>query len=121
MNCIFCGIELPSPDFRKAAALGDCWPVCSSCATASGGARPAPRQELLRTLYAAGRTISSCAGCGTAGGGLEIHFLLPVLAGGEPGDDNLLVLCSSCHEKVHQGAGIKVGAKIQRKPPEEDR
>ena len=116
MNCTECGIELASPDFRGAASLGDCWPVCSLCAHKGGGPRPANNQQLRRTLYGAGRKISSCAGCGDSGGGgeLEIHFLSALASGGGGTEANLLVLCPSCHDKVHQGAGIRVGVKIIR-------
>ena len=114
MNCTECGIEMASPDLRKAACLGDCWPVCSLCASQAGGPLPVGKQELLRTLYAAGRKISSCAGCGESGGALEIHFLTPLTKGGGSGEANLLMLCQSCHDKVHQGAGIRVGARIVR-------
>ncbi len=112
MNCTSCAIELASPDFRGAAGLGDCWPVCSLCALKAGGPRPVNSQELLRTLYGAGRRISSCAGCGVSGSELEIHFLTPLVSGGGGTEANLLVLCPSCHDKVHQGAGIRVGARI---------
>lgn len=114
MNCTECGLELASPNFRGAASLGDCWPVCSLCVSKAGGPRPANRRKLLRTLYAAGRKISSCAGCGDSGSRLEIHFLKPLVSGGASTEANLLVLCPSCHDKVHLGAGIRVGARIIR-------
>ncbi len=118
MNCTECGIELASPDLRKATCLGDCWPACSLCTSKAGGPGLVNRQELLHTLYAAGRRISSCAGCGVTGSELELHFLTPLSKGGGSGEANLLVLCPSCHDSVHQGAGIRVGARIVRNPQE---
>ena len=119
MNCSKCGIELASPDFRKAAHCNDCWPFCSLCAEQAGGSRDADRRELIRTLYAAGRKLSSCAGCGVSGSELEIHFIEPRSSGGDAVEVNLLVLCPSCHDKVHQGAGIRVGARVIRKRRDE--
>lgn len=120
MNCTRCAIELPSPNFRKAPVVGDCWPVCSSCAAEAGGPRPVNRPELLRALYADGRRISSCAGCGISGYELELHFLVPLAAGGTDETGNLMVLCTACHDKVHEGAGIRVGARVVRRRATEE-
>jgi len=78
------------------------------------------RPELLRALYADGRRISSCAGCGISGYELELHFLVPLAAGGSDETGNLMVLCTACHDKVHEGAGIRVGARVVRRRAEEE-
>ena len=104
-RCTACGIELKVSDPRQAPTHGDCWPVCSAClqkfrsAAVSAG-------SLLRRLYAAGRSVSSCQAC-ESGDELEIHFIKPLAAGGKPETSNLLLLCSACHDKVHAGARIR--------------
>jgi len=45
-------------------------------------------------------TPDSCCGkCGSKDN-LEIHHMLPVILGGDNIDDNLLILCRDCHQKV---------------------
>jgi len=48
-------------------------------------------------MVAIGRAEYRCAACGAAGR-LEVHHRQPLDAGGDPYDqDNLEVLCRSCH------------------------
>ena len=42
---------------------------------------------------------SHCGKCGSKDN-LEIHHMLPVVLGGDNIDDNLLILCRDCHQKV---------------------
>jgi 5-methylcytosine-specific restriction protein A len=67
---------------------------------------------LVRALYSAGRSISSCSGCGVTGSELEVHFLRPLATGGTEDPDNLILLCKSCHDKVHHGGAVTVRARI---------
>ena len=104
-KCTVCGIELKAKQRSEAITSGDCWPVCSVCASKRAGTS-ASRETLMRILYAAGRKISCCQACGTSGK-LEIHFLKPIAGGGTPVSSNLLLLCPDCHDKVHAGARIR--------------
>jgi len=104
-RCTACSIELKASGLHQAHTLGDCWPLCSVClqkyrSSAVSG------QSLIRKLYAAGRSVSSCQAC-ESGEGLEIHFIRPLATGGKPESANLLVLCRACHDKVHAGAHIR--------------
>ena len=107
MRCVNCGRELPGNDFRAFRTLGDCHPVCEDCSEAKDKGPGFSRRTLLRRLYAAGRVISRCHCC-RAEGSLEIHFIRPLAIGSQADSRNLLVLCSTCHDKAHQpGARIK--------------
>ena len=105
MKCSKCGLELEPGDLRDTATAGDCWPVCQAC---RGNDKPAfaySRRTLLRTLYAAGRSISACNACGLQDK-LELHWIRPLADGGRPESSNLLALCRACHDKAHAGARI---------------
>ncbi|MDQ5883067.1 MAG: 5-methylcytosine-specific restriction enzyme [Patescibacteria group bacterium] len=41
-----------------------------------------------------------CLFCGTTQN-LTIHHVIPLSQGGDNSDDNLVVLCDSCHQKLH--------------------
>lgn len=47
-------------------------------------------------------TDDGCEMCGTSPDeqGLDVHHIIPLLAGGDHGSYNLMVLCRSCHIKV---------------------
>jgi len=104
-RCTACGIELKVSDPRRAHNLGDCWGLCSACQQKFRSAAVSS-QSLIRRLYAAGRTVSSCQAC-ESGEDLEIHFIRPLANGGKAESANLLVLCRACHDKVHAGARIR--------------
>jgi len=104
-RCTACGIELKESDPRQAPTLGDCWPVCSVCWQKSRSAAVSAG-SLIRRLYAAGRSVSSCQACESSAE-LEIHFIKPLATGGKSESRNLIVLCSACHDKVHAGARIR--------------
>ena len=105
MKCSKCGRELEPGDWRDTAATGDCWPVCQACLLNAKTVFAYSQRTLLRTLYAAGRSISVCHACGLQDQ-LELHWIRPFAAGGRPESSNLLALCRACHDKAHAGARI---------------
>lgn len=46
----------------------------------------------------------SCQLCGLceadAGRKLDVHHIIPIMAGGDNGDYNLMALCNSCHKSI---------------------
>jgi 5-methylcytosine-specific restriction endonuclease McrA len=107
MHCALCRKDLPGDDFRSAPSLGDCHPLCAGCLGSLGKRFRPGRRTLVRSLYAAGRSISACQACGALGAA-EFHFLLPLARGGTAESRNLLVLCPACHDKAHRGARIGI-------------
>ena len=146
-KCTGCGIALRATSYRDALEKSnfwpDCWPLCSSCCSSWPGSRSSyssseknatqtnrtripDRRRLIRTLYAAGRSLSCCHSC-TAETALEVHFIRPILRIAEEsfGSANLLLLCPSCHDKVHSGAVISgatvsVTREIAKSPSESE-
>lgn len=105
MRCAGCGVEMEYAGPGRNATLGDCYPLCAACLTAAGRRVRPSRRTLVKALFAAGRPVSRCQACG-AQGESEFHFLVPLVRGGIAESGNLLVLCRSCHQAVHQGARL---------------
>jgi hypothetical protein len=70
--------------------------------------------EVERAVYA--RDSSQCRACGWSRSDfsaqspryLELHHLMPHASGGANSVENLLVLCSKCHDEVHAGRLVSV-------------
>ena len=62
---------------------------------------------------------NTCSRCGQSFDTLHLHHIIPVVSGGETTENNSLILCASCHRKVHsrhpvQWTGSKVFEFINR-------
>ena len=58
----------------------------------------APTAAQRRALIA---RDGSCIGCGAPPGECEAHHIIPWLRGGKTRIDNLVLVCWSCHDKIH--------------------
>jgi hypothetical protein len=115
MHCAGCGIELEGSGPGQSGTLGDCYPLCAACLRTAGRRVHPSRQTLVKALFSAGRPVSRCQACG-AQGECEFHFLVPLVRGGVADSGNLLVLCRSCHQAVHQGARLRLHIKDNDNP-----
>ena len=82
-----------------------------------GTTQPGPTRTQLDTLK---RRYGSCAGCGAHTEACQAHHIVPRSQGGPHNIDNLLLLCWSCHDKVHHhGWRVVPNGKLHTiKPPE---
>ncbi len=70
--------------------------------------------------YVLHRDGYTCKKCGQANCKLEVHHILFRSNGGSDSPDNLITLCSSCHEKLHlsttaESDSKKLGFKLKKK------
>mgnify|MGYP001329878625 CR=1 FL=1 len=119
IRCAGCGVELKDSDSGRSGTLGDCYLLCAACLHAAGRQVHPTRQTLVRSIFSAGRSVSRCQVCG-AEGQSEFHFLVPLARGGVAESGNLLVLCRSCHQAVHQGARLTMHIKDNGNPGMEE-
>ena len=61
-------------------------------------AHRAPTSAQRRALIA---RDGACIGCGTAPGECEAHHVIPWKCGGKTRVDNLVLVCWSCHDRIH--------------------
>ncbi|MHA1169151.1 MAG: HNH endonuclease [Candidatus Ranarchaeia archaeon] len=48
------------------------------------------------------RDQRKCAGCGRSDVPLHVHHIVPLSKGGSNTEDNLITLCSMCHNSIHR-------------------
>lgn len=65
--------------------------------------------------YVLHRDDYECQECGTKEGKLHVHHIVFRSNGGTNSPDNLITLCTDCHEKVHRGEFEIKGAKSKTK------
>ena len=111
LKCVSCGDEINSKSFRDSETAGDCHPLCEKCVSMVEK-QALNRQSLIRKLYSAGRGLSHCQAC-RAEGLQEFHFIKPLCQGGQPEAANILVLCSACHDRIHE-PGARIRLKVKR-------
>ena len=63
-----------------------------------GTTQPGPTKTQIETVV--GR-YGTCAGCGAHADSCQTHHIIPRSQGGPHNVDNLMLLCWSCHDKVH--------------------
>ena len=82
-----------------------------------GTAQPGPTKAQIETV--AGR-YGTCAGCGAHPDSCQTHHIIPRSQGGPHNVDNLMLLCWSCHDKVHHhGWRVVPNGELHTiKPPE---
>ena len=79
----------------------------------------APTAAQRRALIA---RDGACVGCGAPPGDCEAHHIIPWLCGGPTKIDNLVLVCWSCHDKIHDHNWqvIKRNGHYGLIPPDED-
>ena len=63
-----------------------------------GTTQPGPTKTQIETVV---QRYGTCAGCGAHAEGCQTHHIIPRSQGGPHNVDNLMLLCWSCHDKVH--------------------
>ena len=63
-----------------------------------GTTQPGPTKTQIETVV---QRYGSCAGCGAHANSCQTHHIIPRSQGGPHNVDNLMLLCWSCHDKVH--------------------
>ena len=79
----------------------------------------APTAAQRRALIA---RDGACIGCGAPPGDCEAHHIIPWLCGGPTRIDNLVLVCWSCHDKIHDHNWqvIKRNGRYRLIPPDAD-
>ncbi len=79
----------------------------------------APTAAQRRALIA---RDGACIGCGAPPGDCEAHHIIPWLCGGPTKIDNLVLVCWSCHDKIHDHNWqvIKRNNRYRLMPPDAD-
>ena len=79
----------------------------------------APTAAQRRALIA---RDGACVGCGAPPGDCEAHHIIPWLCGGPTKIDNLVLVCWSCHDKIHDHNWqvIKRNNRYRLIPPDAD-
>ena len=77
----------------------------------------APTAAQRRALIA---RDGACIGCGTPPGECEAHHVIPWIRGGKTRIDNLVLVCWSCHDKIHDHNWrvVKRGHRYRLLPPD---
>ena len=80
----------------------------------------APTAAQRRALVA---RDGACIGCGAPPEECEAHHIIPWIRGGKTRIDNLVLVCWSCHDKIHDynWRVVKRGHRYQLVPPDADR
>ncbi len=97
-----CGVgPVPPSTLERLACNSDVWLEIF-------GDRLAPLYEMVlsRAPTAAQRRAliardGACIGCGAPPGDCEAHHIFPVACGGKTRLDNLVLVCWSCHDRIH--------------------
>ena len=79
----------------------------------------APTAAQRRALIA---RDGACIGCGAPPGDCEAHHIIPWLCGGPTKIDNLVLVCWSCHDKIHDNNWqvVKRNSRYRLIPPDAD-
>ena len=77
----------------------------------------APTAAQRRALIA---RDGACVGCGAAPGECEAHHIIPWMRGGPTKIDNLVLVCWSCHDKIHDHNWqvVKRRGRYRLRPPD---
>ena len=96
------GTPIDLDELRRLACDADIVPMVFSAAGQPlyvGQAQRAPTKAQKLALY---RRDRGCVGCGIRPQACDVHHIIPWEHNGPTNTDNLVLLCPSCHGKVHK-------------------